>query len=420
MQLTVDLPRKIRDTLLPAARYKILYGGRGASKSWGVARMLLIMGRAKPYRILCAREIQKTIADSVHRLLKDQIAALGLNDFYTVQETTIKGANGTEFLFAGIRGLDVAKIKSFEGVDICWVEEAQMVTKRSWDVLVPTIRKESSEIWVTFNPELDSDETYQRFVARPPTGAIVTKVNWDDNPWFPAVLRAEKDALAERDAEAYENVWQGNCRSAVDGAIYAKEIREAFEARRIRAVPYDPVLPVHTVWDLGWNDAMCIVMVQKVASSYSVIDYIETSHATYAEIVSTLGTKPYRYGTDFLPHDGKAKNPQTGKSAIETLQSLGRTVEEVPDIGVEEGIRAARQMFGQVFFDADNTNRLVHCLKRYRRAISSVTNEPGSPLHDEFSHGADAFRYMCVAAAQMRNERTQITDPYKGFRRAYG
>lgn len=419
MQLTIDLPRKIRDTLYPPARYKVLYGGRGGAKSWGIARALLGMGRARPIRILCAREIQKTISDSVHRLLKDQIQSLGLDDFYQVQETTVKGANGTEFLFAGIRGIDIGKIKSFEGVDICWVEEANTVTKKSWDVLIPTIRKENSEIWISFNPELDTDETYQRFVVEPPTNSIVTKVNWDDNPWFPAVLLEEKDALQKRDKEAFENVWQGNCRSAVDGAIYANEIRAAIEQRRIRPVPYDPVLKVHAVWDLGWNDAMCIVMCQRVASSLSVIDYIETSHKTYAELVAELREKPYRWGTDYLPHDGKAKNPQTGKSAVETLAALGRTVDEVPNIGIEEGIRAARQMFAQVYFDDAKTTRLVHCLKRYRRAISSVTNEPGSPLHDEFSHGADAFRYMAVAADRMRNEELTIDDPYKAFRR-YG
>jgi phage terminase large subunit len=417
MQLTIDLPRKIRDTLFPPARYKVLYGGRGGAKSWGIARALLGMGRAKPLRILCAREIQKTISDSVHRLLKDQIQSLGLSDFYTVQETTVKGANGTEFLFAGIRGLDIGKIKSFEGVDICWVEEANTVTKKSWDVLIPTIRKESSEIWISFNPELDTDETYQRFVVDPPQNSIVCKVNWDDNPWFPEVLREEKDSLAKRDKEAFENVWQGNCRSAVDGAIYANEIRAAIESRRIRPVPYDPLLKVHAVWDLGWNDAMCIVMCQRVASSVSVIDYLETSHRTYAEIVAQLNAKPYRWGTDFLPHDGKAKNPQTGKSAIETVAALGRTVDEVPNIGIEEGIRAARQLFAQVYFDETNTTRLVHCLKRYRRQISSVTNEPGAPLHDEFSHGADAFRYMAVAADRMTNEDLVIGDPYAGFRR---
>jgi phage terminase large subunit len=395
----------------------VFYGGRGSGKSWGVARALLAKGRSRPLRVLCAREIQKTIADSVHRLLKDQIGLLGLDDFYQVQETSIRGANGTEFIFAGIRGLDIAKIKSLEGIDICWVEEGQTVSKRSWDVLVPTIRKPGSEIWVTFNPELDTDETYQRFVVTPHADSIVIKVNHDANPWFPDVLKQEMATLKERDPEAYENVWLGNCRTSVEGAIYANEIRAAIESRRIRPLPVDPLLKVHGVWDLGWNDAMCVAMCQRVASTLCVVDYLEVTHKTYAEVDQMLKAKGYRWGTDYIPHDGKAKNPQTGKSAIETLEALGRTVFEVPDIGIEEGIRAARQLFGNVFFDEANTQRLVHCLKRYRRSINSQTNEPMGPLHDEFSHGADAFRYAAVIANEMRNDEVKFSDPYASFRR---
>src|SRR6185295_11690826 len=136
-----------------------------------------------------------------------------------------------EFVFTGIRGQDIAKIKSYEGVDICWVEEAQVVSKKSWDVLIPTIRKPDSEIWISFNPELDSDETYTRFVARPPDGAIVLKLTYRDNPWFPTVLERERLDLKARDPESYQNVWEGECRSSVEGAIYGKEIAKLLETR---------------------------------------------------------------------------------------------------------------------------------------------------------------------------------------------
>jgi phage terminase large subunit len=357
----------------------------------------------------------------VHRLLSDQIKAMGLEGFYTIRDSEITGANGTQFLFAGIRGLDVAKIKSLEGIDRCWVEEANTVTKKSWETLIPTIRKDGSEIWISFNPELDSDETYQRFVVKPPINSEPVKINWSDNPWFPSVLKDEMESLKARDHESYLNVWEGNCRASVEGAIYANEIRLAVESHRIRPCPYDPILKVHAIWDLGWNDAMTVIMVQRVASSLSVIDYLETSHTLYSEIVNGnakikgLAQRGYRWGKDYLPHDGKAKNPQTGKSAIETLEALGRSVEEVPDIGVEEGIRAARQIFSQVYFDETKASRLVHCLKRYRRTINQQTNEPGAPLHDEFSHGADAFRYMAVAADGMSNDELGNFDPLKGW-----
>jgi len=414
----VLLPPRLEPVASPA-RYKILYGGRGSAKSWSVARILLILGSERRLRILCTREIQKTISESVHQLLRDQISAMGLDSFYAVTETSIEGQNGTQFLFTGLRQQDVAKIKSFEGVDIVWVEEAQVVSKKSWEILIPTIRKPGSEIWVTFNPELDTDETYVRFVVNPPEGAVLLKLNYKDNPWFPEVLEKERISLQKRDPVAYDNVWEGNCRSAVEGAIYAKEIAAAIEGRRIRPVPYDPLLKVHAIWDLGWNDAMTVIMAQRSSSEIRLIDYLEDSHRTYDSYVAELRGKPYRWGKDFLPHDGKAKNAQTGMSPIEVLKKLGRDVQEVPEIGVEEGIKAARQVFARVFFDETKTKRLVHCLRRYRRAIHQTTNEPGAPLHDEFSHGADAYRYLAVIADQMSNEDIVITDPYASFRKGW-
>jgi phage terminase large subunit len=151
-QLTVnaEFPEKLACLFKPN-RYKVLYGGRGGAKSWGIARALLIMASNKPLRILCARELQMSIRDSVHKLLSDQIETLQLSGFYEIQNSSIKGLNGSEFSFAGLRS-NVAQIKSYEGVDICWVEEAQTVSKGSWNVLIPTIRKDGSEIWVSFNP----------------------------------------------------------------------------------------------------------------------------------------------------------------------------------------------------------------------------------------------------------------------------
>jgi phage terminase large subunit len=160
-------------------------------------------------------------------------------------------------------------------------------------------------------------------------------------------------------------------------------------------------------------------MAQRSSSEIRIVDYLEDSHRTYDSYVTELRAKPYRWGKDFLPHDGKAKNAQTGMSPIEVLRKLGRDVVEVPEIGVEEGIKAARQVFGRVFFDEAKTARLVHCLKRYRRTINQTTNEPGAPAHDEFSHGADAFRYLSVIADQMSNEDMVITDPYAAFRRGW-
>jgi len=404
LSAAIQFPDKLQPLFRPA-RYKVLYGGRGAAKSWGVARALLLKGWQKPTRILCAREIQRTISDSVHRLLADQINALGLDGFYKITETEIVGANGTNFAFAGLRQQDVGKIKSFEGVDLCWVEEAQTVTKKSWDILIPTIRREGSEIWITFNPELDTDETYVRFVVNPPPGAVVVKINWTDNPWFPETLRKEKDHLAKIDRESYEQVWEGKCRTVVEGAIYKNEILQLVEQKRIRNVPYDPMLRVHTIWDLGWNDQTTIIFAQRLGGELRVIDYYEKSHTTYAEDAQMLESKKYRYGKDWLPHDGKAETKAAnGKSPEEILKALGRNVEIVPIHDVEIGIKAARIMFPRCYFDSTHTQRLIDCLKRYRRRINQNTQEPEGPLHDEHSHGADAFRGLAMIVDKLKND----------------
>ena len=393
-EVVADFPAKLRPLFAPR-RYKVLYGGRGGAKSWGVARALLLQAAQRPLRILCAREVQKSMRDSVHRLLKDQITALGLEAFYEVLDTEIRGANGSLLLFTGLQSHTVDSIKSFEGVDIVWVEEAHGVSGKSWDVLIPTIRKQGSEIWLTLNPDMDTDETYVRFIATPSEDTWLCEVNWRDNPWFPQVLEEERLKHQARDPDGYQNVWEGKPLRVAAGAIYRHEIDALFADGRICPVPYDPLLPVHTVWDLGWNDAMAIIMAQRGPHDLRIIDYIEDSNRTLDWYVAQLERRTYRWGTDFLPHDGRTRNFQTGKSTEETLRALGRkSVQVLASTSVEEGIKAARLIFPRCYFDKARTTRLVECLKRYRRDINSRTNEPVGPLHDEFSHGADVYRYL--------------------------
>lgn len=403
LELRSQFPEKLEGIFDPH-RYKVIYGGRGGGRSWGVARYLLIEGGKEPHRFLCTREVQKSIKDSVHRLLQDQISVLGMDHFYEVLDTEIRGLNGTIFLFSGLSDQTAESIKSYEGVTKAWCEEAQSISKKSWRMLIPTIRAEDSEILVTFNPELDTDETYQRFIVNTPPDAWLCELNWRDNPWFPEVLEQERLHCMETEPDEYENIWEGKCRPAVEGAIYAKEVAEAMSDQRIVRLPYDPRLKVHTVWDLGWNDSMAIILVQKVRSELRIIEYIEDSHKTLDWYAAELNSKRYNWGTDWLPHDGDVKEFRTGKSAKQILQRFNRKVRITPKIGVEDGIKMARMTFGQCFFDKVNAEKLVECLKRYRRSVNTKTNEPMKPVHDEFSHGADAFRYLAVVADLLVNE----------------
>lgn len=410
----IRFPKALKFLFSPA-RYKVAYGGRGSGKSWGFARALLVLAASRKIRILCTREIQKSIKDSVHRLLSDQIAENNLGAFFTVLETEIRGKNGSNFAFSGLATQTVESIKSFEGVDVCWCEEAQNISKKSWDTLVPTIRKENSEIWVSFNPSLDSDDTYVRFVTSPPPNSIVREINYTDNEWFPEVLEQERVHCKLTNTEDYAQIWEGKCRTSVAGAIYAHEVDSALRNGRVCNVPYDPMLKVHTIWDLGWNDSMAIIMAQRVRSELRVIDYIEDSHKTLDWYAAELNSRRFNWGVDWLPHDGRAKDFKTGKSAEEILKAFGRNVKITPSIGVEDGIKAARMTFPQIYFDKTKSARLIECLKRYRRSISTTTNEPGAPVHDEYSHGADDFRYLCIVADQIKNDEEKTVRKIPGF-----
>lgn len=399
----LEFPEKLQ-CLFEPARYKVAHGGRGSAKSWSFARALLALGAQRKLRILCTREVQKSIKDSVHKLLSDQIEAIGLGWFYQIQNNEIRGANGTEFLFAGLADHTVESIKSYEGVDVVWVEEAHKVSKRSWDILIPTIRKEGSEIWISLNPELETDETYSRFVIDPPANAVVVQINYSDNPWFPDVLEQERVDCLRRDPKGYPQIWEGKCLPAVAGAIYYDEIQAAQEEGRIARVPYDPMLKAHVIFDLGWNDAMFVSIVQRVRSELRVIESMEDSHKTLDWWSAELRKKNLNWGTVFLPHDGEHRDFKTAKSAKEIMEALGWTVKITPNLKVEEGIRLTRMAFPQMVFDKDKAARIVQCAKRYRRSVNQQTNEPGAPLHDEWSHGADNLRYVAINAEQMTNE----------------
>lgn len=405
--LSIQIPEKLGFLFQPY-RYKVAHGGRGSGKSWGFARALLVLAAQTKLRVLCTREVQKSIKDSVHKLLADQIESMGLGSVYTVEQARIYNALGSEFIFAGLSDQTAESIKSYEGVDIVWVEEARNVSDRSWQILIPTIRKLGSEIWVTFNPELDTDATYVRFVANPPTNGYVVQMNFEDNPWFKNTELVQErldDQRTLKDTE-YAWKWLGRCKPAIEGAIYADEVAQAVEQGRITNVPYDPRLKVHVIFDLGWNDAMTMTLAQRQVSELRVIEYIEVNQRTLDWCSNELKGRGYNWGSLWLPHDGEHGDYKTGLSAKQMMERLGWDVQIVPNYpgALEDGIRKARMALPRTYFDRDKAARLVECLRRYRRNRPASTGEPGRPVHDEFSHGADGYRYLSVVADQLTNE----------------
>lgn len=413
-----EFPAKLRFLFEPH-RYKVAWGGRGGAKSWGFGRALLIQGRQRPMRILCARETQKSIEESVHKLLSEQIKALNMESFYTIQKTSIAGSNGTGFIFAGIRQATASNLKSYEGCDVAWVEEAQALSAHSWKVLIPTIRKEGSEIWVSFNPELESDATYQRFIVsppqlQPPLSSRVVKLGWQDNPWFPDVLRQEMEDCRRRSEDDYLHVYEGHCKQVVEGAIYRSEILAAEKNNQLTRVPYDPSHPVDTFWDLGFGDNTSIWFTQSIGFEFRIIDHLSGSLQALAYYLKALQERGYVYGLHYLPWDGAAKELGSGRSIQEQMQGVygKESVRCAKKLSVADGIAAVRAIFPKCFFDREKCADGLQSLRHYRYAFDEdLRTYKREPLHDWASHDADALRTLAVGIKEERRPKPKASEP---------
>ena len=250
--MNFELPEKLIFFISEKARYKVAYGGRGSGKSWTVARCLILLALSSKIRILCTRQLQTSIKDSVHKLLSDSINDLKLDSFFEITRDAIRCHNGSEFIFKGLQN-NINEIKSIEGIDYCWIEEGQSVSAESWTTLIPTIRKENSEIWVTFNPDREEDATYQKFVKNPPPDAIVQLVNYYDNAWFPDVLRKEMEYDKQVDFGKYEHVWLGKTVIDTEAQVYHGK----FELREFET-PQNVVFFYGADWGFA-NDPTAVV-----------------------------------------------------------------------------------------------------------------------------------------------------------------
>lgn len=392
----VEIPEKLAFLFEPHP-YKVLYGGRDGCKSWSVAQALLILGAQNPLRVLCGRETMDSIRESVHQLLSDQISRLGLDDFYSVLQSEIRGKNGTEFVFAGLRKQTVSSLKSYEAIDICWIEEASVVSRRSLTILLPTIRKPGSEIWFTLNPDLETDAVYQDFVVNPPKGAVVCKIGYQDNNWLSQESLEKIETLRGRDPDTFHHVYEGATRSTVEGAIYKAEIASAENEGRIRAVPYDSERVVDTFWDLGFADRVSIWAAQRTPFEIKILRYFEGDHQAIDYYLQEMQTWGYVFGTCYLPWDGGTRSLGTGKSIEELMRLKGFKTQVNRQMSVADGINATRTIFPQLYFDAHLCADGLQYLRRYQWGPPTALGVPRSqPLHDDASHPADALRTMAV------------------------
>lgn len=396
-----------------------VYGGRGSGKTTSIAQALVLMARESPLRILCAREVMKTLKDSSHDQLVGAINRFGLTDWYEIKDKYIRGQwmdwtnphtgvlekRRSEFLFIGLSELRIEGIKSFNNVNVCWIDEAVGISKKSWDVLDPTIRRTADsdprlpcQIWASWNPRYEFDITHKKFIIDPPPPELATIIRMDywDNPFFDeSNLRPQMELMKARDYESYEHIWGGGLKKFHEGMVYRAEFVQADAEGRICDLPYraDGGL-VQAFFDIGGgSDKTAVWCAQKVGEYVHLIDYHEASQASTNYWLNWIGSKPYTVTKIFLPHDARAVKAGMERSYERQIRDKGWNVGIVPSGpgSVEEGINALRILFPALKIDRTRCQVGIQCLRNYRfEPIDEENLEAGyrqKPVHDRYSHG---------------------------------
>lgn len=416
----IEIP-KVFNPIWEKHRYKVFKGGRGSGKSESVARYLLIKGMERKRKIVCGREFQSSIKESVYDMLTSFIEQYELQGFYRVLKTEIIGNNGTTFSFVGLRH-NIASIKSMFDVDIFWGEEAQTFSANSLTVLLPTIRATDSELIFTMNPDLEEDPAYDMLVMSPPPDTVVVTVNYMDNNFFPDNLRALMEDQKAKDHGKYLNVWEGHCNSAVDGAIFAIEMEKAGADGRITHVPYDKTKPVDIFYDLGRNDKTAMWWVQQIGYEFRFLRYYENSGQHFSHYVKIAKELPYAYGKQYLPHDAENEQLSAEKTIKRQAQeAFGQGVTIVKRIPRKAlAIDSARGIFDRCVFDKELCADGLTCLRKYAYKVDPETLKTSSePEHDTpWSHGADAF--MAVGQFMLPVVKPKPAQPHRQIIRRSG
>lgn len=411
----LDIPTaRVFQPLLAPARYKAAYGGRGSGKSHFFAGMMVDEAiRRSGFRGVCIREVQKSLKESAKLLIEDKIQQHGLGDKFECLDRETRTPGGGVIIYQGMKDQNAESIKSLEAFDVAWVEEAQTMTKRSLTMLRPTIRKERSELWFSWNPRRKDDAVDHLFRGNgdlvdgvqwtPPTDAAIVEANWDDNPWFPSRLIGERLDDLRMKPDQYPHIWEGEYARVTEGAYYAGELTRAKQEHRIGRVAADPLMTYRAYWDIGGTgakaDACAIWIAQFVGREVRVLDYYEASGQPLAAHVEWLRQRRYASALCVLPHDGSTNDRVHDVSFESALRNAGFDVEVIPNQGrgaARMRIEQARRVFGSIWFNEETTEDGRDALGSYHEKKDEHRNIGLGPEHDWSSHGADAFGLMCV------------------------
>lgn len=405
---------KIFKPLFEDYRYVIYYGGRGGAKSWQFAIALLLIGASRAITVLCAREIQRSIADSVHALLSNQIKRLEieiphLKGFYSVTKNAIYGQNGTKFTFVGLYA-NQSSIKSYEGADYCWVEEAESISEKSWEILIPTIRKDGSQIWVSFNPSRDDDPTYERFITNKDSlvNAHVKYVTYKDNKHFGEPLKSEMEAMKKTNPSKYRHIWLGEPIADYDSLVFRFDRQVNLTERNIK---YNEGYETWTFWDFGVSPSDTYVGFAQIVPSpdreqfplgyviYIFDEYCNNNKPAthYREVVEQKGYFIDRHACDPA---GRARDAslQSWVSILERNKKGKKDwhFEYCHKYGVAERIDMANDIISHIRYNPSKVP-VFHKMAfkwQYRTDRDGKVIEPPKPEHDEYSHPGTAFYYF--------------------------
>lgn len=398
--LEIEVARVFRPLIDPS-RYKGAWGGRGSGKSQFFAGLIVDLSIRKPgLRSLCCREVQKSLKESAKKLIENKIQEYGVGHLFDVQEAQIKTPGDGLIVFAGLQDHTAESIKSYEGFDVAWIEEAQTVSATSLNLLRPTIRKPGSELWFSWNPRFETDPVDKMLRGEEtPTGALVVQANWDKNPWFPDELEQERQDCLRMQPDHYEHIWEGDYITVSEGAYYAAALSEAKQDGRISDVKRDPLMEYRCFWDIGTRDATAIWVAQFVGSTIRVLDYYEAVGQPLATHLEWLRTSGYASAICYLPHDGAAVDHLSAERFQDHIESAGFRTEIVKNQGKSAAMKrveAARRLFPSMWFNDESTRLGRRQLGWYHERKNKLGAGVG-PEHDESSHGADAFGLMAIA-----------------------
>lgn len=431
--MRVEFPEKIKSVFDGAYDYRGAYGGRGGAKTIAFANRAIIdiMRLAdEPWIFLCGRELQKSLKDSVFKVIAGQIIKLGVQDAFEVGKEYIRCKNGNEFLFYGLKS-NIAEVKGLHAVRRTWLEEAQKVSQTSLTYLIPTVMRDfpDCELWATWNPDDEEDPIHVMFVENADDSTKCVKVNWDDNPWFPESLNKVRLRDLKNNPDRYDWIWNGSFNTNSDAAVYGKWMDKAKKEGRIKKDLFDPDLPVFTVWDIGYSDYTSIWWVQVSGNEIRVIDFYEDNRQsikTYAEQIYgcyipdenivygvngviesfELGgaiegcehRREYKYSANFGPHDAANKLLQAGgRSMVNQMFELGIKMKTVNATSQQNQIQGTRSVIDKTWFDSVRCSEGIRSLRKYQFKFNEDKGVYSrTPDHDfgGYSHACDAFEII--------------------------